>query len=151
MISTDYTGRQVDLSIFPGNTIANLPANSGFTAIDSKAIAGPLALAQAVSVALLTPLGHYKSDPLFGSTLIQGLQERKIEYPTDILHNFALAAVDVIQYFDQQRPDVPDDEKIATLVLDSYNVSGTTIELSISMTTQAGPSLTFLLPVQWRL
>lgn len=148
--STDYSGRKVDLSIFPDNTVPNVPVEASFS-MGSRAVAGPLAIAQSFSLALLTPLGHYASDPNYGSTLLSDLTEKKVEYPSDVLHAFALATIGVLSYFDANLPDAPADEKIATVVLDSYNVQGTEIDLSIALTTQAGSTVTFLLPVQWSL
>jgi len=149
-ISTDYSGRQVDLSIYPDQVSPGV-AVEGSLSLGSRAIAGPLALAQAFALALLTPLGHYRSDPQYGSTLLEDLTDKKIEYPSDILHAFALSSVSVVSYFDTYRSQVPDDEKIATVRLETYNVRGTVIEMTIVMTTLAGQSVTFLLPVQWSL
>lgn len=146
--STNYSGRKVDLSIFPSGSDPNVPANSGFS-LGGRVISGPLALAQAFSVALLTPLGHYKSDPDFGSTLMADLTERKIQFPSDILHVFALASISVISYFDTYRRNLPLDEQIDDVILDSYTVQGTVIEMSISLTAKSGSNTTFLLPVQW--
>lgn len=148
--STDYSGRQVDFSLFPESSAPNVATEMSF-GFGGKAIAGPLALSQAFAVALLTPLGHYKSDPNFGSTLIADLSEKKIELPSDILHAFALSSIGVVSYLDSARANAPSDEKIATVRLADYNVSGTVIEMTIVMTTMAGQSVTFLLPVQWSL
>lgn len=149
-ISTDYSGRKVDLSIFPDGVTPNVPveASLGFA---GKVVSGPLAIAQAFAVALLTPLGHYKSDPDFGSTLIEDLSSKKIEMPSDILHAFALSSIPVVSYLDSARQDAPDDERIDAVRLESYNISGSVIELTIVITTLAGQSATFLLPVQWTL
>lgn len=148
MTSTNYTGRKVDLSIFPETAFANIPVEANL-ALGSRAVAGPLALSQAFAVALLTPLGHYRSDPNYGSTLMADLTEKRVEFPSDIQHAFALATISVIGYFDRAWANHPDDEKIATVALDTYNIRGTVIELSVILKTVAGPTAVFLLPVQW--
>jgi len=146
-MSTDYTGRTVDLAMFPDLTQPNKFVNAEFSCAP-KAIAGISMLVQNYVRILLSPLGCYVSDPTFGSNLISRLKQ--VQYSSDITNAFATENSRVISYMQQnQNPASPLDEQIASATLTGSNISGTSIELDITVVSQAGTGVSLLLPVQW--
>lgn len=147
--STDYTGRQVDISIFPEMQTAGVLVDAEFSN-NTKAIAGAAMVAQNFTRILLTPFGHYKSDPLLGSNFFSVLTTRNMQFASDLSLSFLLESARTLRYMNSiLTDDVPDDERIKSATMLSASVNGTNVEMTIQIETVAGTSITFLLPVQW--
>lgn len=149
-VSQNYSGKRVDLSIFPDLKSPSTPVDAKFGS-NPKAIAGPMASAQNFVRLLLTPKGYYKSDPSIGSDFYAGLSGRTVRYSSDLLHLFLIESNNVLDYMALVGQTLPDDERIKTADLIDANITGTTIDMVIEITTAAGETLTILLPVQWSL
>lgn len=145
--SKDYSGRQVDLSVFPSLATANVPVSSEFG--EGKVVAGPMAAAQDFLRILLTATGHYKSDPSLGSDFYSGLSGKNVRFSSDLLHLFMIESDKVLDYLAIHSTNLPDDERITEARLVSSQVIGTSIDLVIELSFVAGNTLTVRLPVQW--
>lgn len=147
--STDYTGRQVDISIFPDMVAPGQLVDATFSE-NPKAIAGAMMVAQNFARILLTQYGHYKNDPTMGSFFFEKLTTRNMQFPSDLELSFLLEKERVLRYMNSLLTDeVPDDERIRSATLLSANVSGSNVDLTIQIETVAGITMSFLLPVQW--
>lgn len=149
--SKNYTGRKVDLSLFPTIQSPSVSVNSGLTA-EPKAIAGLSAMAQNYGRVLLTPLGTYRGDPLMGSYFFNKLVTRLVRYPSDIQQTFLIESGRVIDYLDTvYAADAPLDEQVRRATLTDIELQGTSIGLVIELESRAGDSVSFLLPVNWNI
>lgn len=150
-LSTKYQGRKVDLAIFPELTGEGITADAR-TINNPKVIAGLGKMTQNFARILLTPLGHYRSDPDFGSELIAKLVMNQPRFPSDVLHAFLIERDRVIAYMRaNERVDAPSDERIKSANLVSQDVSGTGINLTIEVVSESLETVSFLLPVNWTL
>ena len=147
-ISTDYTGRTVDLSIFPTIAISMVPVGDSID--PSRAIAGPSKLAQNFLRILMTPLGTYASNVDFGSNFMLRLKNGSIKFPVDLSQAFSAEALRVqLQMQKMYAANTPDDEKLGTISLQNFTINRGVVQLTINLTTVAGSSASFLLPVVW--
>lgn len=146
--TTNYSGRTVDLCIFPNLQIAGLPADASFGKV-ARVVAGPLAAAQNFVRFFLTDLGHYPSDPEAGALFAQYLARGEIRLPSDLTQLFALESFRVKEWMLANSVGAPDDERIARVNLLNYDLSGTSIDLTIEIVTKAGDAVSFRLPVIW--
>jgi len=145
-VTKDYTGRKVDLNILQAESENSL---SGVTLsfFGGEITSGPLATAQKVLIALLTERGSVPSSPDYGTLFLQKLLSGQIPNRTILRQEFAIAAYAVIGYFRRVEGDLPDDEKIADITLDSFNLVGDDVYLRIRVTTNALENRTIILPV----
>jgi hypothetical protein len=129
--STNYTFRTVDLSLFPDLVVPNVPVEVKI-GIGAKSVTGHSKAAQNFLKALMTPLGHFKSDPEYGSEFAVFLNSGRTIYAEDLPNLFATESLRVVEYlFTSRGDDVPDDEVIDRAVLGSYSVEATDVNLTI--------------------
>ena len=147
-LSTNYSGRTVDLSIFPDLSAIGIPAESKLS-IQPKAVAGIAMAVQNFARILLTPLGNYRADPLMGSNFSQKLSNRYILYPSDLQQVFLIESARVLDYMASHYGSAPLDERIQSVSLLSSSVRSTTISMTIAVVTAAGNTVSFILPVVW--
>jgi len=148
--SFNYQGRKVDLSIFPDLTVPNVAVDARL-GNDPKAIAGAFSLVQNYLRILLTPKGHYPSDPDMGSNFLAQLRSTRIQYPTDLIHLFLIESAGVVRWMKNNSAGLPDDEVIQDATLSSTVLTPSTTSLTIEIETRAGTAVSFLLPVNWSL
>lgn len=147
----NYSGRKVDLSIFPVATAAG-SASQATIGTNARAIAGPSKVAQNFMRLLLTPLGSLRGDPGAGSNFLDHVRGGYIKFPIDLQQLFSIEAYRVTDYLRRTaRPDAPKDEIIRSAILDKFSSSGGTILLSISLTTEEDSLYKFTLPVAWNI
>lgn len=147
--SKNYTGRKVDLSLYPEIAVSGVPVE-GKISPSSRAIAGPSKVAQNFVRILLTPLGKYRAHPKLGSDFMLRLRQGFVRFDVDLLHLFTGEALGVVEFMEAQTTiDTPLDERIAAVELVEYSVIQGSVRLRARLTTQAGDNTTFLLPVSW--
>lgn len=145
--STNYTGRVVDLSLYPSIQTPGIPADMQVSKTP-KAIAGLSKMAQNYSRLLLTPLGTFYGDPDRGSLLLTKLSSGTVRFPIQAAQVFLIESERVREYIKQnETPDTPADERIGTVNLISFDLSPTVVSFNISITSESGGNVTFLLPV----
>ena len=146
--SKNYTGRKVDLSIYPSVSTNNVPVIA--SAPYSRAIAGPSKVAQNFVRILLTPLGKYRSAPLLGSNFMLKIRSGFVKHDIDLLHLFAGESLGVVEFMNDNEPSsTPDDERILSVVMTKYATPRGDFSMTIELTTRGGNTTQFLLPVVW--
>ena len=146
--SKNYTGRTVDLSIYPNITVENTQVVSGIPF--SRAIAGPSKVAQNFVRILLTPKGQYRAHPDLGSNFLQRIRSGFVKQDIDLLHLFSGESLGVKNFMDDLvTSSTPLDEQILSVEMTKYSAARGSFSMTIQLTTQGGESVSFLLPVVW--
>ena len=130
-ISENYTFRKVDLSIFPDIITSDISVDSRI-GTQPKISTGHSKAAQNFLKALMTPLGHFRSDPTYGSEFSLLIRSGGLIYPDQITSIFAIEALRVVEVvFGKKGAAYPDDEVIVGATLRFYQVDRTSITLEI--------------------
>ena len=146
--SKNYTGRKVDLSLYPELTVNGNKVSAG--APYSRAIAGPSKVAQNFARILFTPLGKYRGNPDLGSNFMQRIQNGAVKYDIDLLHLFAGESLGVMDFMSSNEPESsPDDERILSVEMTKYSAMRGAFSMTVELKTRGGDSVSFLLPVVW--
>lgn len=147
--STDYTGRKVDLALFPEIATPGIPADARLTN-QPKAVAGLSAVVQNYGRILLTRLGTFRADPFMGSLFVDKITTRLVRFPSDIQQTFMIESDKVLEYMDEKVTDeTPLDEQIKRASLVDQELSVTSVDLTIEIESRSGDKVSFLLPVNW--
>jgi hypothetical protein len=145
----NYTGRKVDLCLYPGLAASGVPVPAR-VGLFSRVIAGPGKAAQNFARILLTPLGTYRAYPKLGSNFMLRLEQGFVRFDVDLLHLFAGESLGVLTFMRSLATAVtPLDEQLAEVVMTSYSVQRGVVSLTLQFTTRAGVGTSFLLPVAW--
>lgn len=148
MTTVDYTGRSVDIALF-GLSEDGSAVDMGMRPT-ALAITGKLKASQNYIRALLSTSGERKEDTAFGTEIIPEFKTSNMSYPAQIEQTFAIYNVSVLKWLSDRYTDsVPVDEQISSTKLLNYSVSGGNILLNIQLTTSAGETVAFHLPVAW--
>lgn len=149
MTTINYTGRAVDIALF-GLSTDGRAVNMGIRPT-ALAITGKLKSSQNYIRALLSTVGERKEHPTFGSDLIKEFKSSNISFPSQIDQIFAICNISVLKWLkDRYYDTTPEDEQVSSAQLLSYSVEpGGKISLNIQLTTMAGESVAFHLPVTW--
>jgi len=150
--STDYSGRQKDISIFqyPDATLEG-PQNVDVSfGTRPRFCSGVQKLVQRYAIMLMTNIGSQPFYSDFGTSLLFSLQTGVS--PTDKLaaaQLFRLASFDVVVEFKKaQRVAVtPPDERIVSADLIDIVLQGGAVSFSVSIKTEAESVLDFLVPL----
>lgn len=147
----DYVGRTVDLSAFQdARAGANVKlsqrlANPGE---QGEAVTGILKLAQRWLVEFLTIRGSIRALPGRGSRFMSDLRSGSLRTTLDAEQAFNLAAKQVRQNLQREETeDTPEDEAIASTTLERLTISGDTLIIDVTLTSQAGESYTLIMPI----
>jgi hypothetical protein len=145
----NYFNRKIDVALF-GETSSGNAINMGTRPV-SLAITGKLKASQNYLRTFLSNLGERKEAPLFGSTLIKNFKSNNIAFTAEIQQIFLVENVLVLKWIKERyNQDVPDDERIDNVILLNYAIQpGGKVILNLQLTTVAGESVAFHLPVVW--
>lgn len=147
--SRNYAGRQVDLSIFPSQLQPGSPAIAEFSA-RPKAIAGPSRALQQFAIALLTPLGHYRSDPGYGSHFMPKVLSSELRLTTDLDFLFIKESKRVLEWIATNRPaNTPSDEILDDVSMLSSDITRTSVAIVGLAMLRTSEPVNFLLPINW--
>lgn len=147
--SINYTGRKVDLSLFPSIANSGIRVAAGVSS-NPKAVAGLSMMAQNFARILLTPMGTYRGDPKMGTNFFNKLSSRSMQYPSDIKQAFLIESGRVLEYMhDAVTAATPLDEQVGSVSLGNVDLGSTSVSLRIDLVSKAGNSVFFLLPVNW--
>src|SRR4051812_21430592 len=111
--SEDYTGRQVDIALFPAIQESGVPVPAEFST-NPKAIAGLSMVVQNYGRILLTRQGTYRSDPQMGTKFFDQVVSRGVRYPSDLQHIFLIESGKVLDYLANHYGNAPLDERISS-------------------------------------
>lgn len=152
-ISTDYTGRTKDISIFqsPDALISGTQDIAPSFGGRAKFCSGVQKLIQRYGIILLSNLGSQPNYPEFGtafiSTITAGIS------PVDKLaavQIFSLASYNtvlILRNYQAVHPELPSDECISRAELDNINLYSSYVAFDVKIYTEAGTSVKFLVPL----
>lgn len=150
MITSNYSNRLIDLSLFPAKT-GDSPVKLSLRPIP-LVVTGKLKASQNYIKTLLSDIGERKEEPLYGSTLYSGLKSSNISFPVQILQIFSSQNLLVLKWIKERyNNQTPIDEKIDKVELMEYALQpGGQIILDLKLYTQAGETADIHLPVKWQ-
>jgi hypothetical protein len=149
-VSTDYTGRVVDISTVGllVSQVAPAPSRTPLAfGTPTKVIAGVEKTIQAFVTALFTRQGE-TWDPSMGCGFLTAAITGQIRTPIDAANYFSSEVSGILLQIND--PEGPDDEYIETAVFLSAAVEHTRISMRIQITTRAGTAVTVLVPIETR-
>lgn len=153
-VSTDYTGRTIDLLIFQGvKATGKQPITTGFGLDDGGEVCtGVQKVAQTWLTLFLTDRGSVLNKPLRGSSFLHAIRTGRIRVEEDVNAEFALAAQQVSQTMDLDAArdgTLPDDERLDEAILLDFSLdrAASLIRLKIRIWTIARESRDIILPV----
>ena len=149
--SKDYTGRTVDLCLFPELAVSGVPSAMALGP-NTRVIAGPSKACQKFMVVLMTELGSDRVRPSMGTAIPAMLRSGRIFIsPGQVEQVFNVEAMVAVNYLNSVRTTgQPLDEIVTLAKLSSYSYSGTTLSLTINLTMADGSTNPILLPVIWQ-
>lgn len=149
-VSTDYTGRLVDIStaVLAASQVSPSPARTPMSfGQPTKVVAGVEKAIQAFITSLFTRQGE-AWDPSMGCGFLSALVSGQIRTPIDAANYFSSEVSGILLQINDA--DGPDDEYIETAVFLSAVVEYTRISMRIQITTRAGTAVTVLVPIEKR-
>lgn len=151
-MSTNYTGRSVDLLIFQGLQPAGETKISLALGDAGEVVTGIQKLSQSFTSIFLTDVGSIHHDPTVGTNFISAMRQGQLQDEADLKSEFALAAESVRQQLalaiDAANPP-PADETFVSATLRSFNMdrSASKITLFVELLSAAGESREVIMPV----
>lgn len=152
-VTTDYTGRDKDINIFPVVSPLLQPKQTvtpSFGKVSSYC-AGVQKLLQRYAVALLTVQGSQPEYPTFGTGLLRNVMVSSITTLSDLSHAFNFANSLVISMFrdyQSKHEGLPLDEQLDTAILaDITTTANYEVTFSVKIYTMAGNTYDYLLPI----
>lgn len=151
--TTDYTGRKKDINLFELPDAANPDRQAVLPKFGKNArfCAGVQKLIQKYAIILLTNVNSQVNYPDFGTDLLYTLQGGIS--PVDQLRAaqiFNLAsydAVNTLKNYQIEHAEIPLDERISSATLSSITLYGGMASFDVSLTTEAGSSIDFVVPL----
>lgn len=146
--STSYTGRLVDLSLFPEIRSAGVPADMTLEP-SGAVVAGVSKAVQGFLICLLSSEGENREDPFFGTNFRSRMILTNVRYPSDVDQIFTLEASKAIDWWNRNSKSRPLDEQIKTVELVSQSLTSTKVSLRLKLYSKSESDIDFLLPVNW--
>ena len=146
-VTTDYTGRTVDLLIFDGVKATGMQRVNLEIGDTPKVCTGIQKVAQLFTIQLLT---EKNSDlvGLGGTSFLTAVRRGNIKNDGDIEFYFNLAVSEIMEYLNKNEgADVPDDENLVVAELLSFTIIPGYLTLSVRLETLAGDTRDVILPV----
>jgi hypothetical protein len=151
-VTSDYTGRKKDISILQNPDPLMVGAQSVTPAFGSvgRFVAGVQKTIQRYAIILLTNINSQKHYPEFGTGFLSELSKYSAVDALQARQLFVMAsfsAVSLMQNYQSSHPEIPLDERIVSASLIDIVVNQQGVYFSISIKTEAGSILDFLLPL----
>lgn len=152
-VSTDYTGRLVDLFIFQNAKVSGEALiHLGFDGENGgKVTSGIQKMAQTWAILFLTERGSVSADPELGTDFVSNLRTGIIRDEATVRSEFGLAATLVSNNMlaFENADGLPDDEILDSAVLNNFNIDRKRglLSLYVGLTSQAGTQHDILLPI----
>jgi len=149
-VTTDYTGRKKDINIF-GYKNPSIQQTSMATLSfgpTSSYCAGVQKLIQRYVIMFLTNLGSQQFYPDFGTSFVPSLSAS--QSGTDLTHVYVFAnklVIDNFRAYQSTHTDLPLDEQIQTVLLNSISYENGIMNLSITFLTLSGDTVDYILPL----
>lgn len=153
-LSTDYTGRTVDLLIFQGvKASGKQPIDLAFGLNEGGYICtGVQKVAQTWLTLFMTDRGTVLNKPNRGSSFFPAIRRGRIRNEDDVVAEFSIAAEQVRQTMDldaAEAGDLPEDERLDEAILLDYTIDrfAGMLYLKVQIVTIAGTDRDIILPV----
>lgn len=148
-LSTDLTGRQVDILIAQGLNFVDRDTEVVELAFGDKEreIAGPQKLIQRWFISFLTKIGSVPTFPNYGTNFVRSIELGRIITDADVRIEFAEAAALVEDILGSDVTSRPDDERLDQAELVRFELSKTKLNLTVRIVSQAGEGATVILPI----
>jgi len=150
-VSTDYSGRTVDLLIFQNTKPSGMQRITMGFGTAGELTTGVQKVAQTFTTILLTDIGSVHDQPDYGTNLVASVQTGRTRNGSDLTSAFNLAAANVknIMQAAAEANNLPTDEQLSTAVLMDYvlDKDNGKITMTIEITTVAGTGTTIYVPV----
>ena len=157
MSTTDYTGRQIDLELLQSIQLPSFAAQRVQVANVTqtpKVVAGVEKAVQRYTQMLLTTVGDVHFNPLEGGYLVPTLFQGLVQDQGQLAHLFCVASSSAMQAINRDDQDatfgpIPDDELLQNAALTDmqFDYPSQTVSLTILLTTAAGESYNFVVPI----
>ena len=150
MSVSDYIGRVVDILAFQGPNSATVELAQTLAAPGSSGeiCTGIQKLAQRVLITLLTKLNSQTYWPAEGTVLITAFENGQIQTESDMLSYFTLAEQQLEQQMlAAQTGSEPLDEQYKSLTLNTITIGPGILQFSVTLTSQAGTTATYIVPL----
>lgn len=150
-VSTDYTGRTVDLLIFQGvQPAGDRRITLGFGEA-GEVVTGIQKLVQTFTTMFLTAQGSIPYLPAWGTNFVPHLQQGVIRDEATVKSEFQFA-IELIRQalvLEAAEQNIPDDEAYSSATLLSYsiNTNASVLSLQIQIESVAGVTNTVFLPI----
>jgi hypothetical protein len=150
-LSTDYSGRTVDINIMQGVNAPNKSAITLSFGSISNYCTGIQKLIQRYTIALLTSLGSQISFPSFGTSLINTLTSTSNVYNrADLYPVFNTANAQVVESFkayDRTITPKPDEQLAGATLTDIQSTPDGGVSIAVKLYTYATDPITFIIPL----
>ena len=150
--STNYAGRSLDLLIFQGfdpRTATQVELAISDDEGDGYVCAGIQKVAQEFTILFLTDIGSNPWDIYRGTGFMPNLRQGFIQDETSLQTHYEFAVLDIFDYLEKKVLETtPDDEILASAELVSFDLRPGFISLQVKVTSLAGDSRVFIIPVQ---
>ena len=144
---TQYAGRLNDVAILHGVKSSGVQLLS-MNLSGSEICTGVQKIVQNVVVLLLTEKGTDPYDAARGTDFMISVRQGLVVNSTEVKVSFSRAAEDIIQQLEaSETEDTPDDERLTGLELLSFSFDGSTLLMTIKLTTAAADLRPVILPI----
>ena len=150
-ISTDYSGRTVDILIFQNtSSVGEKKISLGFGG-SGFLTTGIQKAVQTFTTLFLTEKGTIYSEPTRGTSFLTAVRNGRINDESTVKSEFSLAADLVIRFLSQlaKTNNTPDDEYITAATLQSFNVDSEAgnLILYVNVVSSAGTNHDIYMPI----
>ena len=151
--TSDYTDRLLDVSVlqYPDPYAADPKGETLTFGNPSRICAGVQKLIQRYTIMMLTNIGSQPEYPDFACSFLWTLQAGVSPLGRiRVIQIFSLAdysVVNTIKEYQTTNPNIPLDEQLASTSLINLSLSTGTVKFDVKLTTLAGTSINFLVPL----
>ena len=151
--TTDYTGRQVDISILQYPDALKLGAQDVAITLGDygRYCAGVQKLIQRYAILLLTDVGSREDFPTDGTAFLPKIKNGSCVVDklaaSQLFAISSYAVVNLLKTYQSNNPTIPADEQIASAKLQNVSMYGGAIGFDVLIKTEAGDSIDFVIPL----
>ena len=151
-VTTNYSGRDVDLLIFQGmNPLGESKAALSLADEDGEGsiCTGIQKAAQTFAILFLTDIGSNPWDASRGTSFMPSLRAGYIQDESSVQTQYEFAMLDIFDYLEGKILDTtPDDEILESATLLAFDIRPGFLSLQVKITTVAGDSRVYVIPVK---
>jgi hypothetical protein len=152
-VSSNYVGRKKDISIlqYPNALLVGTQTVLPGFGKNTRFCAGAQKLVQRYAITLLTNISSQEKYPDFGTNLLYtlkaGISPMDQLKASQIFELASYEVVTVMKIYQTNHPEMPLDERLARATLTSLTLIGGLAAFEVTLITEAGDSLEFIIPL----